>query len=157
MQATIQRLNHWITEVPVRVHDFFREGALRSGAAWQMVEKEILGHLCDSALTNMQRFVRVQYEPQPYVVLKYAQNQWVELMDYQSLPIEHVLSLWVSLNKQVAKVIAKIPEEMLQYSCDTGGENIVTVEWLIKDYVDHLEHHLEAISNSGMSGQLSDI
>ncbi len=148
MQATIQRLNHWIVEVPVRVHAFSERELSERAQPGKWSKKEILGHLCDSALTNMQRFVRVQYEPQPYAVLKYAQNQWVELMDYQSQPIEHVLSLWVSLNKQAAQVISNIPEEMLQYSCDNGGENLVTVEWLINDYVDHMEHHLAQIFGS---------
>jgi hypothetical protein len=89
--------------------------------------------------------VRAQYEAQPYIVLKYAQNQWVELMDYQNLPVDHILNLWVILNKQAAEVIEKIPEDKLLYSCDIGEEKIVTLEWLIKDYIEHLEHHLKQI------------
>jgi hypothetical protein len=91
----------------------------------------------------LQRFVRAQYEDQPYTVLKYAQNQWVELMDYQNLPVDHILNLWLSLNKQIAEVIAKIPEDKLQNSCEIGEEQTVTLEWIIKDYVNHLEHHLK--------------
>jgi hypothetical protein len=108
-------------------------------------KKEILGHLCDSALNNLQRFVRAQYEAQPYTVLKYVQNQWVELMDYQNLPVDHILSVWVNLNKQTVGVIAKIPEDRLQYLCDIGEEQIATLEWIIKDYADHMEHHLKQI------------
>ncbi len=36
-------------------------------------KKEILGHLIDSAQTNIRRFVLGQYEEQPYLV--YEQNQ----------------------------------------------------------------------------------
>jgi hypothetical protein len=105
----------------------------------------VLGHLCDSALTNLQRFVRAQYEAEPYQVQKYAQNQWVELMDYQHLPTAHVLDLWSCLNKQVAVVIAAIPDDKLTVPCNSGEEQTVTLEWLVTDYVDHMEHHLGQI------------
>lgn len=87
----------------------------------------------------MQRFVRVQYEAQPYKVLKYAQNEWVDLMDYQSLPINHILNLWISLNKQTVCVITKIPEDRKLNKCEIDEEKMVTLEWLIQDYLDHME------------------
>jgi hypothetical protein len=145
MQATLQRLNHWITEVPIRVHSLSEHDLCVRNQPDKWSKKEILGHLCDSALTNLQRFIRAQYEPQPHIVLKYAQNQWVELMDYENLSVDHVLNLWTSLNKQASQVIVKIPGDRLQYSCDNEGEHFVTLEWIIKDYVDHMEHHLKQI------------
>jgi hypothetical protein len=66
-------------------------------------------------------------------------------MDYQNLSVDHILSLWVILNTQIFGVITKISEDRLSFSCDIGEENIVTLEWLIKDYVQHLEHHLEQL------------
>ncbi|KAF6585997.1 MULTISPECIES: DinB family protein [Paenibacillus] len=145
MEAILQHLNFRITDVPSRIHTYSElDFSIRTRPkSWS--KKEILGHLCDSALTNLQIFVRSQYESQPYSVLKYAQNHWVELMNYQNLSIDHILALWVMLNKQVAVVIANIPEDKLLYLCDIGEEKLVTLEWLIKDYVEHLEHHLEQI------------
>ncbi|MCY9656424.1 DinB family protein [Paenibacillus chondroitinus] len=148
IKPTLESLNHWITELPSKI-DALSELALSERTQpnkWSI--KEILGHLSDSALNNLHRFVSAQYEVQPCTAVKYAQNHWVELMDYQNLPIEHILNLWLSLNKQIATVIAKIPEDKLQNSCDLGEEQIVTLEWIIKDYVDHLEHHLKQISHS---------
>jgi hypothetical protein len=145
MKAILERLNYWITEVPSRIQALPELDLSVRPQLNKWSKKEILGHLCDSALTNLQRFVRAQYEAQPYTVLKYAQNQWVELMDYQNLPVDHILNLWVILNKQTARVIEKISEDKLLYSCEIGEEKIVTLEWLIKDYVEHLEHHLEQI------------
>ncbi|WP_058830008.1 DinB family protein [Paenibacillus polymyxa] len=145
MEAILQHLNFRITDVPSRIHTYSElDFSIRTRPnSWS--KKEILGHLCDSALTNLQIFVRSQYESQPYSVLKYAQNHWVELMNYQNLSIDHILALWVMLNKQVAGVIANIPEDKLLYLCDIGEEKLVTLEWLIKDYVEHMEHHLEQI------------
>jgi len=145
MKATIDRLQHWITEVPVRIGALSElESSIRPQPhKWS--KKEILGHLCDSALTNMQRFVRAQYEPQPYVMLKYAQNQWVEHMNYQNQPVSQVLNLWIALNTQALSVITTIPEDRLMYACDIGDQEIVTLDWLIEDYVAQLEHHVKQI------------
>jgi hypothetical protein len=145
MKATVERLNHWIGEVPSRIHAFSEVDLTLKSQPDKWSKKEVLGHLCDSALNNLQRFIRVQYEEKPYKVLKYAQNQWVQLMYYQNLPIEHILNLWVSLNKQIVEIIAIIPEDKLQYLCDIGEDNMVTIEWIIHDYVDHMEHHLKVV------------
>jgi hypothetical protein len=145
MEAILKRLNYWIIEVPSRIQALSERNLSVRPKPNNWSKKEILGHLCDSSLTNLQRFVRAQYQSQPYTVLKYDQNQWVELMDYQNLPTEHILNLWVILNKQVVGVITNISEDRLLYSCEIGEEKFVTLEWLIKDYVEHIEHHLEQI------------
>ncbi|RKP47983.1 DinB family protein [Cohnella endophytica] len=143
--AALKKLNHWIIEVPIRVQEIPEGEFAERQRPDKWAKIEILGHLCDSALTNLQRFVRAQYEPEPYKVLKYAQNDWVELMNYRSLSTARVLELWVSLNGQAAHVIAGIPDDKLQVPCDNGGESAVTLEWLVVDYVEHLEHHLGQI------------
>jgi hypothetical protein len=145
METTLERLNHWITELPSKIYALSEFDLSAQPQPHKWSKKEILGHLCDSALNNLQRFVRAQYEDQPYTVIKYAQNQWVDLMGYQNLPIDHIVSLWVNLNRLTVEVIAKIPEDRLQNSCEIGEEQIVTLEWIIKDYVDHMEHHLKQI------------
>lgn len=141
MKTTLESLIHWITELPSKIYALSEFDLSDRPQPNKWSKKEILGHLCDSALNNLQRFVRSQYEDQPYTVLKYAQNQWVEHMDYQNL----ILNLWLSLNKQIAEVIAKIPEDKLQNSCEIGEGQTVTLELIIKDYVDHMEHHLKQI------------
>lgn len=148
METTLESLNHWIIQLPSRINSLSEYDLVTRPQPNKWSKKEILGHLCDSALTNLQRFVRSQYEDQPYKVLKYAQNQWVEYMDYQNLPIDHILNLWVSLNNQIVKVIVKIPENKLQNSCEFGEGQTVTLEWIIKDYIDHMEHHLKQIFQS---------
>jgi hypothetical protein len=41
--------------------------------------------------------------------------------------------------------MARIPDAKLNVRCVIGAAAPVTLEWLIKDYVEHLEHHLEQI------------
>ena len=47
--------------------------------------KEIIGHLCDSAMINLQRFVRCTYEENFKLV--YEQDEWVATQRYQEMDI----------------------------------------------------------------------
>lgn len=145
MQTALDRLNIWMTEVPVEFGGLSEQEISERPQPHKWSRKEILGHLCDSALNNLQRFVRAQYEEQPNTIIKYDQDQWVRLMDYQELPFEHILSFWVSLNKQIAAVWGRIPENQLTNGFLLSEEQTVTLQWLIDDYVDHMEHHLNQI------------
>ncbi|WP_169786343.1 hypothetical protein [Viridibacillus arvi] len=61
-------------------------------------KKEILGHLCDSAIMNIERFIKIQYEKQPYALPTYNQGEWVAKPNYQDTPIEEILTLFYFLN-----------------------------------------------------------
>jgi len=105
--------------------------------------KEILGHLCDSAMNNIRRFVVSQYEENNVIV--YQQDDWVASQDYQSENYQNIISLWKLLNEQIIKIIKKIPQEKLKNTCKTPEEH--SIIWLIEDYIKHLNHHLNQILN----------
>jgi len=107
-------------------------------------KKEILGHLCDSAMNNIRRFVVSQYEENNKII--YQQDNWVASQDYQSENFQNIILLCKLLNEQVIKIINKIPEEKLSNTCITSEKR--TIEWLIEDYIVHLNHHLNQIINS---------
>lgn len=108
-------------------------------------KKEIIGHLCDSAFTNIRRFVVTQYKENENIV--YDQNFWVKAQDYQNVPTVDLIDLWKSLNYQIVHIVENIPDEALQRTCDTTKTEprVFTLEFIINDYVDHLQHHLKAI------------
>lgn len=108
-------------------------------------KKEIIGHLCDSALTNIRRFVFTQYKENENII--YDQNFWVKAQNYHNVPTSDLIDLWKSLNYQIVHVVENIPDEALQRTCDTTKTELqrFTLEFIIKDYVDHLQHHLKAI------------
>ncbi len=108
-------------------------------------KKEILGHLCDSAFTNIRRFVVTQYKENENIV--YDQDAWVKAQNYQNIPAKDIINLWKALNLQIVNVVENIPNELLLKTCDTSKneQRIVTLEFLIQDYIDHLNHHLEHI------------
>lgn len=108
-------------------------------------KKEIIGHLCDSAFTNIRRFVVTQYKENENIV--YDQNIWVKAQNYQNVPVSELINLWKALNYQIVHIVENIPDEALQRTCDTTKTEAqrFTLEFIIKDYVDHLQHHLKAI------------
>ncbi|MBS1531049.1 MAG: DinB family protein [Bacteroidetes bacterium] len=108
--------------------------------------KEIMGHLCDSAMINLQRFIRCTYEEKFKLV--YEQDAWVTAQHYQEMNVESLLELWRLLNSQIARVLSNYPDDRWQTECDTNKRQagLHTVEWLAADYVAHLEHHLNQIT-----------
>ena len=115
-------------------------------AKWS--KKEIIGHLIDSASTNIRRLVVSQYEPKQKIV--YEQDQWVALQNYGQADHLELIELWKLLNLQMVRVLNHIPEDKLHHECDTGKElaEYHTLDFLMTDYVIHLKHHLSQIDRS---------
>lgn len=103
-------------------------------------KKQIIGHLIDSATNNHQRFVRGQFEASPQIY--YDQNKWNAFGYYDKMNGQHIIALWSAYNKVLAELIKNIPEENLQLGCLSRDNTLLTLEFLINDYVAHLEHHL---------------
>jgi hypothetical protein len=116
---------------------------------------EVLGHLIDSTANNHQRFVRAQFTDD-LVFAGYEQNQWVSSQEYSDERWSEVIQLWSAYNLHLLHVVSVIPEDVLTkarspHTLDKIAFNPVdrndpaTLEYLIRDYVDHLRHHLDQI------------
>lgn len=117
--------------------------------------REIVGHLIDSASNNHQRFVRARWQDD-LVFPGYAQDDWVALQRYQDAPWDELLDLWASFNRQIARVMAAMPEDArlrprTKHNLDEIAwqtiprEQPATLDYFMTDYVGHLEHHLRQI------------
>ena len=106
--------------------------------------KQILGHLIDSATNNHRRFVLAQIE-KPFQSHSYAQNDWVEMNHYQERRWADLVTLWMAYNKHLAHVMKNTPTEALATACTVAGDASGTLEFLMVDYVCHMEHHLNQI------------
>jgi hypothetical protein len=107
---------------------------------------EVLGHLIDSSQTNIRRFITGQYESTP-PRLRYDQEFWVSINDYQNMKKEDVVYLWKLMNERICAVCRNTPADQYNKFSDTGATepNLKTIEWLAADYVKHLKHHLNQI------------
>jgi hypothetical protein len=105
-------------------------------------KKQVLGHLIDSATNNHQRYVRAQFEEVPSI--QYDQNKWNECNFYQEIDSKQIINFWKVYNLQLVEIIKRIPKENLNKQINVGNV-LFTLEFIISDYVAHLEHHLKQI------------
>lgn len=117
--------------------------------------KQIIGHLIDSATNNHARFVLAQMKDD-LVFPGYDQDRWVQVQDYQHASWSQLIDLWRAYNYHLLHVMTSAPEEKLQNFCaqhslqtiafeTVAPAEPVTLEYLMKDYVVHLKHHLKQI------------
>ena len=117
--------------------------------------KQIIGHLIDSAANNHSRFVLGQMKDD-LVFPGYDQNGWVKTNHYQDAPWPQLVELWRAYNLHLQHVMAHSDKSKLNTPCtlhtlqEIAFKTVpktepVTLEYLMKDYVDHLKHHLAQI------------
>jgi len=148
IESAMKRLEEHVAQVPVLFKGFGDQQLTQRPAPGKWSKKEILGHLIDSAINNLKRFTEVQFLPQPYKVVSYSQDELVEVNHYQDLPLAHLLDLWAALNRQIIYVVKNIPVKHLEFPVDPQYDNgeIRTLDWIICDYVAHMEHHLKQVT-----------
>ena len=151
VNASIDKLEDHIENFPAEMKKLSSEDLLSRQGEGKWSKKEILGHLIDSAINNLKRFTEIQFLPQPFTVISYNQVNLIVVNDYQNLPLEHLLDLWRSLNKQIVYVVRNIDDGKLDYPVDPQYENaeLKTLSWIIIDYVAHMEHHFKQIFPKG--------
>lgn len=120
---------------------------------WAAVE--ILGHLVDSAINNLTRFINGPKQ-QNLIFPGYDQDHWVQVQNYLEADWHELLNLWWTHNKQIITILENIPDEqceMLQreHNFDriafrpVKKEEPMTLKFLIEDYYLHMAHHFEQI------------
>ena len=78
-------------------------------------KKEIVGHLIDSAINNLQRFTEIQFEDKPFVINNYNQTELVKANDYQHADTLHLLNFWLEINTRIQSIIENQTSETLSY------------------------------------------
>ncbi len=116
----------------------------RRPAPEKWCRREILGHLLDSAFNNHQRFVRAQLAD-ALDTAGYAQDDWVRVQGYAEADWGALVALWEGVNRHLARVMARIPAASLATPIRIGGQPAVTLEFVVADYLRHVEHHLAQV------------
>ena len=121
--------------------------------------KQIIGHLIDSAANNHARFVIGQLKDD-LVFPGYDQNGWVRTNHYQQRDWSDLIQLWRSYNLHLHHLMTHADQAKLSTPCtlhtlqEIAFKTVpkaepVTLEYLMKDYIDHLKHHLGQILSDG--------
>ncbi len=145
MIQIITRLNQTIEENLEALNKLTEAEFSFKPAPEKWSKKEVIGHLIDSAHNNLRRFIVGQYAPDTKII--YDQNFWNTINDYQHMPSEDLLRLWVLMNKRIAVVLGNMPKEKYHNTIDTGRDNFSpkNLMWLADDYVKHMQHHINQI------------
>jgi hypothetical protein len=116
----------------------------RPGATEGWSRKQELGHLIDSATNNCVRFIRAALEGQ-YSGPSYDGRGWVELGGYAEMRWTDLVDTWALLNKAIVPVLRRIPQERLSAQCRIADASPVSLQFIIEDYILHMQHHLDHI------------
>ncbi|MFB0944994.1 MAG: DinB family protein [Spirosomataceae bacterium] len=120
-------------------------------------KKEIIGHLIDSASNNHQKFVRLM-QAENLAFIKYDQELWVANQRYNKTNWLELINFWSLYNSHLAHIIEFTVAEKLQNKITINDIGPFTLEFIMKDYVEHLKHHLKAIlPDSGIDSKFENI
>jgi hypothetical protein len=106
--------------------------------------KQVIAHLIDSASNNHQRFVRASQQTS-LDFPGYDQDGNMRVQAPQEADWSLLVSLWAAYNRYLAHVIAHLPASKLETPCCIGSGKPVTLDFLARDYLTHLVHHLGQI------------
>lgn len=161
----LQSFRETIRSAAARLRSISHEQSGRAPAAEKWTPREILGHLIDSAANNHQRFVRAQLADE-LVFSSYEQNRWVSVQRYNDESWLDLIQLWTSYNLHLLHLMSVIPESVLTQSRASHNLDQIgwapmdrpeapTLEYFIRDYVDHLRRHLDQIFTAQPSELIS--
>ena len=154
LQTVINRLQENINKASSDFLKYPEEELRKKPAANKWSKKELLGHLIDSAANNHHRFVKAQFwesmaspEKEPFTIVPYEQDDWVRVQKYNQVDSKYLVELWKMYNQHIIWIISNYPDEKLKVKCKSidDRETAENVFLLIKDYVDHMDHHFNQI------------
>jgi hypothetical protein len=102
---------------------------------------QVIGHLIDSAVNNLQRFVRLNTQPE-LTMPGYAQNEWVNAQGYSERPWSELVTLWTAINLHLAHAMQRVDKAHLEHVWN-AADGPITLGFLMEDYIVHLRHHLD--------------
>jgi hypothetical protein len=147
LKKVVDRLQEHINIVPSKFLKYSEDELRRKPAPNKWSKKELLGHLIDSATNNHLRFIKIQFMPEPFFVEGYHQDDWVRIQKYNEIDTQHLVDFWKIYNEHILFIMQNTPEEKLnlKITAEQPFEEADTLFFLMKDYVDHIDHHLKQI------------
>ncbi len=145
MTSTADDLLAAVSAALPRLHALDEARAAVRPAPGRWSKKEILGHLIDSAANNHQRFVRMQRIP--HLELDgYAQDDWVRVSHHHDRSWSDLVSFWESYNRFLAVLLRHVEPAALRHTWTDPDGRRVDLEFVARDYVVHLRHHLAQLA-----------
>lgn len=155
MEDFLDAFGRTIEEASVRLEQISEDESAKPRADEKWSSKQIIGHLIDSAANNHQRFVRAQFTDE-LVFPGYQQEEWVSSQRYQEKPWPEMIQLWRLYNRHILHIMRVTPEDVRMKLRHKHNLHIiasdlikedepVTLDYFMRDYVEHLRKHLQQI------------
>jgi uncharacterized damage-inducible protein DinB len=106
--------------------------------------QQIVVHLMDSDLIGSDRMKRVAAEHRP-TLLGYDESAFASKLGYEHLDAALAAEVF-RLNRQLtAEVLRRLPEEAFERIGLHNERGKETLDEMVRDYADHLDHHMRFI------------
>jgi hypothetical protein len=140
MRQLAEDMRAVVTKAAAQMRRVEDHTAAQRPAPGEWSNKEILGHLIDSAANNHQRFVRAQRD-ESHSFSSYAPEDWVAMQSYQTMRWTHIIALWEAYNLHLAGIVERIPDGKLETACSIA-DRPWTLKEIVVDYLGHMQMHL---------------
>jgi len=155
MNKLIDEFKNVIQSSEIKLRSISEEKSALKDSPNKWSSKEILGHLVDSSINNMIRFVNGQFQ-EDLIFAGYDQNKWVDAQNYQNAEWNFIIDLWKQNNLQIIRIIEAIPNYVFSRPHETHNYDLIawvevpkeepsSLEYLVRDYFNHMKHHLNVI------------
>ncbi|WP_409344383.1 hypothetical protein [Paenibacillus sp. MBLB4367] len=67
----VKELENLLQAVPQKIREFTGDELARPISEGKWSRLQLLGHLCDSAINNLSRFIQLQYQQEPLLIIPY--------------------------------------------------------------------------------------
>jgi hypothetical protein len=152
MQDFIGEFKHVIINYENKLRTISEEQSGLKTAPDKWSAKEIIGHLIDSSINNIVRFVEGQFKDN-LIFSGYRQNEWVHAQNYRDADWSFLIDLWKMNNLQIIRIVEYIPIDVLSKKYSEHNFEYISghalpegttasLEYFIKDYYLHMKHHL---------------
>lgn len=148
MSKRMEQLELLLEEISMTVNSIEEAQFQKKPSPEKWSKLEILGHLCDSAVNNHVRFMRILTSDEPVTFEGYVQDEWVRRHGYQEhYGREELLLVWNQLNGLIRNTLHSAAESDWEKRCFFTDGTTMTLEEFYEDYIRHARHHLAQISD----------